>query len=68
VDCLEDEELCEEFTVFETPTIKIFTVVSVGNFIVPFSVKIIILDFLIIKSPFLVEIKNTDFDVDIIII
>jgi len=25
VDCLEDEELCEEFTVFETPTIKIFT-------------------------------------------
>jgi hypothetical protein len=25
VDCLEDEELCEEFMVFETPTIKIFT-------------------------------------------
>lgn len=25
MDCLEDEELCEEFTVYETPTIKIFT-------------------------------------------
>jgi hypothetical protein len=25
IDCLEDEELCEEFTVYETPTIKIFT-------------------------------------------
>lgn len=25
VDCHEEEELCEEFSVFETPTIKIFT-------------------------------------------
>ena len=25
IDCHEEEELCEEFGVFETPTIKIYT-------------------------------------------
>jgi len=25
IDCLEEEELCEEFSVFENPMIKIFT-------------------------------------------